>query len=267
MPGAARFIVAVDGARGLAIGAAAMADQRRSRPWRGPGIAVHVIQPCRRRGVGRALCDEVARLAVSEGDEALYLAQRVEMNAPDMKPWQQLKFDVCETVHEHELPLAALKPLLAPLVDRFRRRGRIPANASIVPLFSADRDAVLQLHLQHMGGDRASLWNKLTGNAPGAFHPRYSCVLVVGGRTLGCILGHRTSETLAVVDAMIVAPELRGGWANLWLKLEGTRNAMSQGVSHFQFTTFDQYADTRSFTDRLGGVTKRAWALMAHRLT
>jgi hypothetical protein len=67
---------------------------------------------------------------------------------------------------------------------------------------------------------------------------------------------------VAIVDAAIVAPELRGGWANVWLKLEATRAARALGITHFQFTTFDAYADTRRFTAKLGGATARRWALM-----
>jgi hypothetical protein len=68
--------------------------------------------------------------------------------------------------------------------------------------------------------------------------------------------------SVATVDAAIVAPDLRGGWANVWLKLEATRAARTLGVSHFQFTTFDQYSDTRRFTAKLGGSATRRWALM-----
>jgi hypothetical protein len=131
-----------------------------------------------------------------------------------------------------------------------------------VPLYAADRAKVLQLHLDEMGGDRATLYQKLLGRGPGAFHQRYSRVLIVGNRVVGCILGHRKARHVAAVDAIIVKPEFRGVWANLWLKLEAAGGAQSVGITHFHFTSFDQYADTRAFTAKLGGVTTKRWALM-----
>jgi hypothetical protein len=169
---------------------------------------------------------------------------------------------VTEKVEEHELPLDQFEPLLAPLVARLRQSGRIPAEARIVPLYSVDPGAVMQVHLDHMGGERGSLYQKLRGQGNGAFHPRYSRVLMLGERVAGCILAHRKSPTIAAVDATILIPEVRGGWANVWLKLEATQGALSLGITHFHFSSFDHYADTRRFTDRLGGVTTKIWALM-----
>ena len=69
------------------------------------------------------------------------------------------------------------------------------------------------------------------------------------------------ADTIAV-DANIVDPSVRGTWANVWLKLEATRGAMRLGIKNFQFTTFDHYADTRSFTKKLGGTTIHSSLLM-----
>src|SRR4029078_9488659 len=96
----------------------------------------------------------------------------------------------------------------------------------------------------------------------GAFHPRYSRVLLVDGRVKGCILAHRAAAEVAAVDADIVAPTLRGGWANVWLKLEATRGAIRLGIKTFRFTTFDHYTDTRRCAQRLVGVTTRVMQLM-----
>ena len=254
--------VAVEGQRQLVVGAAALTPSRRTQPLLGPGALVHVIPPCRDAGVGAALRDELQRYATQQGSHALYAAKRVEVDSDEMHGWQRLGFTVCETVEEHELPLDQFEPRLAPFVERFRRQGRIPDDAHIIPLYAANRGEVLQLHLDHMGGDRASLYQKLTGQGDGAFHPRYSRVLLLGQRTVGCILAHRKSQFVAAVDATILAPEVRGGWGNVWLKLEATRGAISLGITHFHYTSFDQYADTRRFTEKLGGATTRKWALM-----
>lgn len=262
MPSGADVVVAREGTRQLVIGAAGTARAWRMHPKRGPGVMVHVIEPCRRRGVGGALFGELLRLVAMRGAKAVYGAQRVEFDGPEMQAWQRLGFDVCETVEEHELPLDHFVPRLAPLVEWMRRSGEIPEDARIIPLYAANHADVLQLHLDHLGGDRESLDRRLRGEGRGAFHPRYSRVIVLGEQVAGCILCRRKSQTVAVVDANIVVPELRGGWANVWLKLEATQLALSLGITHFHFTSFDHYADTRSFTAKLAGVTTRRWALM-----
>ena len=262
MPADSHVWVALEGRRQLIVAAAALTPSRRTQPLLGPGVLVHVIAPCRRAGIGSALLDQLQRHATQHGSNALYAAKRVEADSEEMRGWERLGFTVCETVEEHELPLDQFEPRLAPFVDRFRRQGRIPADAQIVPLYAANRAEVLQLHLDHMGGDRASLYQKLLGQGDGAFHPRYSRVLLLGQRTVGCILAHRKSQFVASVDATILAPEVRGGWGNVWLKLEATRGAISLGITHFHYTSFDHYADTRRFTDKLGGATTRTWKLM-----
>ncbi|RIK73634.1 MAG: hypothetical protein DCC67_17655 [Planctomycetota bacterium] len=262
MPAQSQFVVAVEGEHGLVIGAAGLTPSRRLQPLAGPGVMIHVIEPCRGCGVARALSQAATAAAAGQGAKALYAAQRCQCEGPAFAAWRRLGFDLCDVVEEHELPLAEFVPRLAPLVERLRREHRIPADARIVPLYAADRAAVLQLHVDHMGGDRQSLYQKLHGEGPGAFHPRYSRVLLAGQRTVGCILAHRKSRHVAAVDANIIAPAFRRGWANVWLKLEATQGALSLGITHFHFTSFDQYADTRSFTAKLGGVTTVRRALM-----
>jgi hypothetical protein len=179
-----------------------------------------------------------------------------------MRQWQRFGFTPCATVEEHVLPLEKFEPRLGPLVERMQRGGRIPADAQIIPLYAAKHAEVLQLHIDYLGGDRDHLIRKLHGAGPGAFHPRYSRVLVMGGKTRGCILAHRADKDTAIVDADIVDRSLRGGWANVWLKLEATRGALRLGIKQFRFMTFDHYTDTRSFAMKLGGVTTRTTQLL-----
>jgi GNAT superfamily N-acetyltransferase len=258
----AEVLVALEGAQGLVIGAAGMTRSQRPAPLVGPGVMIHVIEPCRSHGVGRALCNALVSTARAGGAQALYAARRVEFDSHEMRRWEQLGFSVCETVEEHQLPVAEIVSRLEPIVEGVRSRGWIPDQARIVPLYAADREKVLELHLDELGGDRAALSQRLRGQGPKAFHLRFSRVLLLGERVVGCILGHSLARGAAAVDAVIVKPELRDGWANAWLRLEAARGALTQDISHLRFTTFDHYADTRSFAKRLRGVVTTRWALM-----
>ena len=257
------YFVVADPHSQLVIGAAGVTASCRTEPLAGPGIALKVIEPCRRQGIATALLAQLEHAAVQAFDaKALYASQRVERESEAAECWQWLGFTPIVSVEEHELPTARFEAELGPLFERMRAKGRIPANAAIIPLYQANAAAVLQLHLDQMGGERGELYRRIRGQGAGAFHPRYSRVLTIDGRVKGCILAHRVAADVAAVDADIVDSDVRGGWANVWLKLEATRGAIRLGIKTFRFTTFDQYTDTRSFTQRLGGETTRVMQLM-----
>lgn len=262
LPDDADRFVACDGEHQRVIGAAAATRAPRRSPVVGPGVAIHVIPPCRRMGIGESLLERLETTARARGGQALYAAQRVELSSPDMSAWQRLGFTVCETIEEHELPVANLDPVLGPLLERMKRRGRIPETARMIPLHAADAAGVVRLHLENLGGDAGDLLRRIRGQAPNSFHPDLSRVLVIDDRIVAAGLGRRISQHASMVDAIIVAPEVRGGWANLWLKLDATRRVIPHGITHLSFTTFDRYADTRSFVQKLGGRTIRTMALM-----
>ena len=244
------------------VGAAAVSRSMRPKPPMGPGIAVHVIPPWRRRGVGSSLLEQLISKLAAPSAEAVYAMQKVEAGTEEEQGWLWLGFEPLETVVYHELPLTAIEARLAPLYDWICKKEGIPENAEIIALCDANREAVVDLHLATLGGNREFLLSKLRGEGLGAFHPLYSRVLIVDDAVKGCILAHRESKEVAVVDANILSPDVRGGWANLWLKLEATRNALQLGIERFVYSTFDHYADTRAFSKMLGGVETRRMLLM-----
>lgn len=186
----ASYFVAEDGMHGLVIVAAAVTNTCRPASLPGPGVMIHVIAPCRNYGIGSELCDASMREARSRGMQAIYAARKSPEESEETLGWRRLGFTPCETVEEHQMPLDQFVPRLEPLMARLRRLGRIPPEARIVPLYEADREQVLRLHLDHLGGDRESLCQRLSGRGSGAFHARYSRVLLAGHQVVGCILTH-----------------------------------------------------------------------------
>ena len=244
------------------VAAGALTRSIRPKPLKGPGVTLQVIEPFRGRGIGKTLLEGLAARASQQAAEAIYATQKVDANSEAMRAWSALGFSPCETVEHHELPLDQFEPQLAPLYDRMRLKGKIPISARIIPLFDANISEVLLLHLATLGGDPKALTQKLRGEVQGSFMPRLSRVLVIDDRVVGFILAHRVSREIAYVDANVVAPEVRGSWANVWLKLEATREAMRWGINQFVFTSFDHYKDTRNFTERMRGVSVRKSILM-----
>lgn len=259
-------LVAVSTADERVVGAAAISKSMRPQPPVGPGVAVHVIPPWRQQGIGRALLDALKQAAKNSSAEAFYAMQKIEAGSDEERGWRWLGFEPLETVVYHELPLAAIESRLAPLHDWMSAKQAIPSEAEIIALCDADHQAIADLHIEVMGGDRRMLLSKMRGEGLGAYHPRYSRVLLLDGIVKGFILAHRESKEVAVVDANILSPDVRGGWANLWLKLEATRGAAELGIERFIYNTFDHYADTRAFSEMLGGVETRRMLLMHHLL-
>lgn len=249
------------------VAAAGLTTALRTKPVMGPGVAVHVIPPYRHRGIARKLVNLLAENAAKAGAGALYATHKVELGGVEQQAWSALGFLPCETVEYHELLLDEFEVQLAPLLERMRQRGKIPATARILPLCEVDIHEVARLHREILGGDMASLLQKLRGDVPESYSARYSRVLLLENRVVGFILAHRAARDVAHVDANVLAPEVRGGWANVWLKLEATRGALQLGIKRFVFSTFDHYTDTRSFTERLRGVTVQTKVLMYRPLT
>jgi hypothetical protein len=262
MPSAAVGLVAVDGQRQLVIGAAMATHAQRRAPLVGPGVAVHVIKPCRRMGIGKRLTARLALVAQSAGAGALYAAKRVEEGSDEEDAWRWLGFKPCETVERHRLSLPQLEAQLAPMIELMRERGRIPTDAQIVPLYRASLTDVAQLHLDNLGGEREDLERRLRGQGPRAFLPQHSRVLLIDGKVKGCVIGQQKDADTMVVDANIVDPSVRGTWANIWLRLATARGVAQLGIKNIEFTTFDHYGDTRSIAKKLGGVTTSRSVLM-----
>lgn len=263
---AAVRLVAISEADNRVVGAAAITQSIRSKPPIGPGIDLHVIPTWRQRGIGSALLKLLKHKAASSPAEAFYAMQKVEAGTDEERSWRWLGFEPLETVVYHELPLGAIESRLTPLYDWMRAKDGVPEDAKIVALCDSDRGAVADLHVATLGGSRRVLLSRMRGEGLGAYHPLYSRVLLVGGKVKGCILAHRESKAVAVVDANILDPDVRGGWANLWLKLEATRGAIGLGIERFVYSTFDHYADTRAFSQMLGGVETRRMLLMHYLL-
>lgn len=259
-------LVAIVGPDERVVAAAAATQSMRPKPPIGPGVDLHVIPPWRRRGIGRALLNELKESAAEREAEAIYAVQKVEAGTEEEQGWRHLGFEPLETVIYHELAVRTIESTIEPLYTWMREKGWIPEDAEIVALCDSDRDAVAELHLKVMGGQREALLSKMRGEGLGAYHPVYSRVLLVGSQTMGCILAHRESKEVAVVDANILDPSVRGGWANLWLKLEATRGARELGIDRFVYSTFDHYLDTRAFSEKLGGKETRRMLLMHCRL-
>jgi GNAT superfamily N-acetyltransferase len=250
------FVATDDAASQRVIGAVAMAPLMRVKPLPGPKIALHVIEPWRRRGVARALRNVISNVAAARGAKALYAWTHLSPDSAEAQAWRAMQFDEVIDCPLNRIDATRTIEMLQPIYDWLKKRGRIPADAHLVFLRDAKPDDVLNLVTTHLGGagDRATLKKRLLGKHPVPFDPVLSRILMHRETIVGAILGRPVEGDAVVVEVNVVHPSVRGRWANAWLKLDATSRARDLGFSTFFYETYQQHADTAKLTRRLGGV-------------
>jgi N-acetylglutamate synthase-like GNAT family acetyltransferase len=247
-----RLYVAVEGKPQRVVGAVALGMDRRIETRRAWQVDVRVIAPCRGRGVGRALVEDAVAQARAHGLAALNAWEWVEPEGEAARAWAKLGFMPAQRKVEYEADIAAASSSIRHLYDQVLADGWIPAAARIIPLADADANAVADLHVQYLGGSRRLLLPLLTGAAPDAFHPKYSRVMLLDGRVVGVSLGRVGADGVCEVDAHVLHPSVRMGWANLWLKIEAGERLLEDGIRTMRYFSLERHTDTRRISKQAG---------------
>jgi GNAT superfamily N-acetyltransferase len=219
-------------------------------------LTVHVVPALRRRGVGRALIDAAAVFLRGE--------------APALRPWTALA-EGCDaarfclatgfTVHHRILHFAGeaqvLEAELAAYREKLDRAGWIPAGARVVPLPEAPLVEVAHLVCREFGASPGSMLARLRGQAGRNFLPERSVVLLLDGIVMGAQLVTLGTDGIPDVEANVVSPKLRRGWANLLLTHEGTRVGVANGSRRFRFYCDERVTDTVRLAQRCGAERTR----------
>ena len=248
----ARLYVAAAGEPQRVVGAAALGLDARHDTHRGWQVDLRVIAPFRRRGIARALTEFVAAQAAAHGVSALHGWDWVEPDGEAARAWAALGFSPARQKLEYEADIEKASSTLVPLYHQVRESGYIPPTAAIVPLRDADHDAVARLHVEYLGGTRRLLMPLLTGAAPDCYHPEYSRVMLLDGRVVGVSLGRVGPDGVCEVDAHVLHPSVRLGWANLWLKMEAAERLLEDGIRTMRYFTLEQHTDTQRISRQAG---------------
>lgn len=214
-------------------------------------VDLRVIVPFRGRGIGRALMARVTDQAVGHGIPALYGWEWVDPEGDAARAWAALGFSPCQRRLEFEGDLALAHATIQPLYVRAREEEWIPPNARIIPLAEADASAVADLHVRYLGGTRRLLMPLLRGTAPDAFDPVYSRVLL-DGEVMGFTLGRVHPDGVCDIDANVLHPAVRLGWANLWLKYEAASVLLAAGIHTIRYFSLQQHTDTHRVSRQVG---------------
>jgi predicted N-acetyltransferase YhbS len=263
----AQLHVAVSGPEQRIVGAAALGVEPApdfKRRWL---VDLRVIVPTRRQGIGRALMRRVVEQASGHGIGALHTWDWVDSESDAASAWARFGFTPCQRRMDFEADLAQAHATLLPLYERAREENWIPPTARIVPLADADLDAVARLHTQCLGGTRRLLMPLLRGSAAGAYDPQCSRVLLFDEKVVGFTLGRvHADESCSDVDANVIHPAVRLGWANLWLKFEAASVLLARGIRTIRYSTFQQHTDTHRVSRQVGARLLRTSIQLRHDL-
>ena len=248
----AKLFVAACGTPQRVVGAAALGLDARRETHEGWQVDLRVVVPFRRRGIGRALMRQVVARAEAHGAAALHAWEWVDPDGDAARAWAAFGFAPARRKREYEADIAAASSTLIPLYEQVRAAGYIPAGARIIPLSDADPTAVADLHVQYLGGSRRLLMPLLAGAAPDRYHPKYSRVILLDGRVVGASLGRVMPDGVCEVDAHVLHPSVRMGWANLWLKMEAAERLLEDGIRTMRYFSLERHTDTQRISRQAG---------------
>lgn len=262
-----RLYVAAEGWPPRVIGAVALGMDRRLDTRRVWQVDLRVIVPFRRRGVGRALVGHAVAVARAHAVPALNAWEWVEPDSEAARAWTALGFSPAQRKLEYEADIAAASATLIPLYHQVRKQNWIPPAARIIPLSDADHEAVAALHVEYLGGNRRLLMPLLSGGVADRYDPKYSRVLLLDGRVVGFSLGRIGADGVCEVDAHVLHPSVRMGWANLWLKMEAAERLLEDGIRTMRYFSLEQHTDTRRISKQAGCRLLRILVQMRRALT
>lgn len=219
-------------------------------------VMIHVLADNRRRGVGRALLDAVE--------------DTVRGEAPALQPWSPLteaseaaQFCLASgfTLHHRMLyfaaEAAALEAVLAAYRQKLDRAGWIPATARVVPLHAAPAPEVAHLVSREFHLNPTAFLARLRGAAGTPFDQERSVVLLLDGKVVGAQMASVGVDGTPDIEANVVIPTLRRGWANLLLNHESARIGLAKGSRRFRFFCDERVIDTVNFARRGGAERTR----------
>lgn len=247
-------LVALDRGDAL-IGAAAIGWDSVGDPPAFP-VAAHVIPPWRRHGVGRALIEAAAKLA--DGAASALQPWTVAAEGSDTAAFcLAVGFTIHHRVLHFESEVEAGLPMMAAYREKLERAGWIPADARVVPLHAAPAGDVARLVCGVFHASLAAMLARLRGETETPFEPERSVVLLLGGRVVGAQMVAIASDGIPTVEAHVVSPRLRRGWANALLLHEAARIGFAKGSRRYRFVCDERTTDTVSMALRTGPTLTR----------
>ena len=152
---------------------------------------------------------------------------------------------------EYEQKVERFGEIFTPISERYKARHKIPEGAKLVSLDEAHLEEVRELILHNLGGLPHGITRRLQ-SGPDGYDRDLSVVLTIHGKVKGALLS-RNEKGINVTDTMVVAPEMRGGWASLFLKQASFERSVAAGIEIIRYSADEKkHPDTVKQAARTG---------------
>jgi GNAT superfamily N-acetyltransferase len=196
-------------------------------------FVVHVVEAHRRNGVGGALLQSLTAAAHDLGAKQLR-SPILEQNSIGFGFAMACGFTANPATIIYEAPIENFGRITGPLCQQMRKRGRLPGEAQIVPLTDAPKEEVCRLVTDQLGASLQHVAERLRKTEHG-YSQTLSRVALVGDKVVGAVL-MTYQKAVAWVDAIVVLPNHRNGWANAALKQAVFEDLAARGVKSVRFS-------------------------------
>ena len=240
------------------LGAASHAEARGRDGAIDWNVALRVVKPERRRGVGTRLVRALAGAAALRSASALR-AEAEASEHPEAGPFLTAAGFVHRERRLHfEADLAVTREVLGAYIDRMREEGWIPPDARVVRLCEAPLEGLARLMEEHFG--RGNEADDLLARWRGRMERgeiRNSPAILVGEVPAALLVGENRAGGLFRVLAQVVAPAYRKSWASALLLHAAIETALRLGGRAFRFDCTPAERDTLKNARRFGARTTR----------
>jgi len=214
-------------------------------------VDLRVVRTERRKGVGACLLQHLCERAIAAGQASISVFTDVLAN-PDAPPFLTANgFERKGRLLVMEADARIMLPGLSKIRDRLNAAGKIPPGVRLVKPSEAPMDEVVELLDRHLLAEPSMRPEFLRASFSGSRFEEFSVIVLLDGRVAAFVLvewlhdlGH------GHVVARVVAPEYRGGWANVLMMALALERGIAAGFSRVRFDSLEDNADTLSLARR-----------------
>jgi len=219
-------------------GAAWVVGRRRSDGRPLLKVALRVAGPHRGQGIGTQLLNRLEAAARRRRIDVLSASADVLRD----RDWGDFLvargFRPILRLHTFEADARRMADFFISRRDRLADRGKIPAGVSAVSVRDVPARRVAEFFAAHLGGTDDLVDSRLRSLSDGTTES-LGYVLTRGGDVQAALL-HRLDGSMATIDALAVAPSLRGegarvGWANMMVTARAFEHYVSNGIERVRY--------------------------------